>query len=123
MSGQGLRKVGPYVVMNGLDADTNQSAEIDIGNCSSVTLLFWWSDGSSLSGVFEVDVLRRQAGINGDVDDEWHKVGVSPTLLATGAKGDLDAVLSGDVRKVRVRWVKSAGTGKVYASYNATTRG
>lgn len=120
---QSVRKVGPDMVMDGLSAATNQSAEVDVGNVTSITLLFWWDTGSSLIGAFEIDVLRRQKGIDGQATDEWHPITLSPAVSVSGASGQDDAVLSGDVRKIRVRYVATTGTGNVYAAYNATTRG
>lgn len=120
--GQNLRKVGPVVVMDGLSAATDQSVIVDIGNTTSLTLLFWWDTGSSLSGAFEVDVLRREAPLNAGVE-EWHPVTLSPAVPVSGASGQDDAVLTGDVRKIRIRYVATAGTGNVYAAYCATTRG
>jgi len=120
--GQNLRKVGPVVVMDALSAATNQSVEVDIGNCTSLTLLFWWDTGSSLVGAFEVDVLRREKASNAGVD-EWHPITLSPAIAVSGTSGQADAVLTGDTRKIRVRYKATSGTGNVYAAYNATTRG
>ena len=120
---QGMRKIGPKVVMDGLSAGANQSVEVDCGDVSSITLLFWWDTGSSLSGSFEVDVLRRAKGVDGEPADEWHPITLSPAVPVSGASGQDDAVLTGDIRKIRVRYVYSAGTGNVYAAYNATSRG
>lgn len=120
---QGMRKIGPKVIMDGLSAAANQSVEVPVGDVSSITLLFWWDTGSSLVGAFEVDVLRREKGVDGQGTDEWHPITLSPAIPVSGASGQDDAVLTGDVSKIRVRYVKTSGTGNVYAAYNATSRG
>lgn len=119
---QNVRKVGPVVIMDGLSGATNQSAIIDIGDVTSVTLLFWWSTGTSILGAFEVDVLRRAAPDNSGVE-EWHPIVLSPVVTVSGASGNDDAVIGGDVRKIRVRYVSTSGDGLVNCAYNATTRG
>jgi len=120
---QGVRKMGPRVVMDGLSAAANQSVEVDIGDNTSVTILFWWDTGSSLSGAFEIDVLRRLKGVDGQATDEWHPITLSPAVPVSGVSGQNDAVLSGDVRKIRIRYVFTAGTGNIYAAVCGTTRG
>lgn len=120
---QGVRKVGPKVFMDGLSAATNQSVVVDIGDATSITLLFWWDTGSSLVGAFAVDVLRRAMSVDGQTADEWHPIELSPAVSVSGASGQDDAVLTGDVRKIRVRYVATSGTGNVYAAYSGTTRG
>lgn len=119
---QNVRKAGPIVIMDGLSAATNQSVIVDIGDVTSVTLLFWWDTGSSLVGAFEIDVLRRSKEQNAGVE-EWHPVVLSPVVTVSGASGQDDAVIGGDVRKIRVRYAANTGTGNVYCAYNATTRG
>jgi hypothetical protein len=120
---QGVRKVGPKVVMDGLSAATNQSVAVDVGDVTSITCMFWWDTGSSLVGAFEIDILRRAKGVDGETDDEWHPITLSPAVTVSGASGQADAVLSGDVRKICVRYVATTGTGNVYAAFSATTRG
>ena len=120
---QGVRKTGPKVIMDGLSAATNQSVVVDVGDVTSITLMFWWDTGSSLSGAFQVDILRRLQGVDGETADEWHPIELSPAVPVSGTNGQDDAVLNGDVKKIRVRYVVTAGTGNVYAAYAGTTRG
>jgi len=120
---QGVRKVGPKVVMDALSAATNQSVEVDVGDVTSITLMLWWDTGSSLTGAFEVDILRRSKFVDGETADEWHPITLSPAVPVSGTSGQADAVLSGDVRKIRIRYVATTGTGNVYAAYSGTTRG
>ena len=120
---QGVRKIGPKVIMDALSAAANQSVVVDCGDVTSLTLMFWWDTGSSLSGSFEVDILRRAKSVDGQTADEWQPITLSPAVSVSGTTGQDDAVLNGDVRKIRVRYVFSAGTGNVYAAYAATTRG
>lgn len=120
---QGMRKIGPKVIMDGLSAASNQSVVVPVGDVSSITLLFWWDTGSSLVGAFEVDVLRREKAVDGQTADEWHPITLSPAIPVSGASGQDDAVLTGDISKIRVRYAKTSGTGNLYACYNATSRG
>jgi len=120
---QGMRKIGPKIVMDALSAATNQSVVVDVGDVSSITLLFKWDTGSSLSGEFFVDGLFRAIGVDGATADEFVVLSVSPSLTVSGVTGQKDAVLTGDIRKIRVRYVATAGTGNMSVSYNATSRG
>jgi len=119
---QGGRKTGPKVIMDALSAASNQAVVEDVGDCTSITLMFWWNTGSSLVGAFEVDILRRLKGVDGGAD-EWHPIQLSPAASVSGTSGTDDAVLTGDVRKIRVRYTKTSGTGNVYCSVAKTMRG
>lgn len=120
---QSTRKVGPWPVLAAADGSTNQEQVVDVGLATSITLLFWWTDGDgSTSGEFKIDALRVDGTTRGG-QDEWHPLSVSPAILVSGASGQADAVLSGDVRKIRVRYIRNAGSATVNCAYNATTRG
>jgi hypothetical protein len=115
MSGH-YRIAGPVKIIDGESGASDFTSEaLDCENINQFTLLFWWEGGSSPVGEFKVDGLRDEGPRKGS--QEWQELSVSPALTVTGTSGQLDAVLSGPLRKYRIRYERTSGDATIYCSY------